>query len=198
MLHREDVKKDLDANGLGVTAEQQAQLDDLDRRRREGFPAFLQLARDDRQQRLLDDARAKEDALDKLLTPQQQGRLKQIALQLKPGLSAFHDPDVVEALKLTTAQKESLRAIEADSFFPGPDSRRGSGKGPEPGFRPPTEKVLAVLTEDQKRRWKDMTGEPFKESPRPFGPPPPGRGPGGFEQGPPQPPDPLGKPPGGG
>ena len=212
LLNRDDVKDD-----LALTGEQRTQLDDLhrslDRQRMGGGAAFLRMTPERRQQKALDEARTKEAAVDNLLTPQQQGRLKQIALQLKPGLSAFHDPDVAEDLKLTAAQKDSLRAVEADSFFPrldpwrgpgkGPEpgfhlwslvtdrlfaGRRGPGKGPEPGFRSPREKFLALLTEEQKQRWKELTGEPFQESPHPFGQFPPGFGPGG--------PEPHGPPPG--
>ena len=181
LLHQDDVKEDLEKNGLALTANQQGQLNDLyqtlDRRRKEGFRTFFQLGLDERKQRWLDEARTKEDALDTILDPAQLGRINQIALQLKQGLSAFHDPEVVEDLKLTSAQKDSLRVIEAEAFIPRPDNRRGTGgpgKGPEPGLRPPTEKVLAVLTEDQKRRWRNMTGEPFQKSP-----PPPDHGPHG-------------------
>ncbi len=119
-------------------------------------------------------------------------------MQLKPGLSAFHDPEVVKDLKLTTAQKDALRVIEADAFIPGPDERRGPGgpgQGPRPRLRYSTEKFLAVFSEDQKRLWKNMTGDPFQESPRPFGPPPPGHGPHGPEpNSPPGPTQPPGLP----
>ena len=190
LLHRDDVRKDLSANGLGVTAEQQARLDDLDRRRREGIPALLQLTPDEWQQRLLDDARAKEDAFDTILTSQQQRRLGQIALQLKPWLSAFHDPEVATTLNLTTPQKELLKTVEAEAFLAVADLRRGPGepgKNVEPVFRAATEKFLAALTDEQRRLWKDMTGEPFKAAPQLFGPPH-GPRPGQQPPGPPGPP----------
>ena len=201
LLNRDDVKDD-----LALSAEQHAQLDELhrdqDRSRRENFAAFIKMTPDQRQQQALDEARTKEAAVDKVLTEKQQGRLKQIALQLKPGLSAFHDSDVVKDLKLTPAQKDSVRQIEAEGFGPGPDNHRGPpgpGIGPEPGFRPsPTERFLAMLTDDQKRHWKEMIGEAFREAPRPpphdhgpGGPDPHGPGPGGPPR-PPQPPRPPG------
>jgi hypothetical protein len=192
LLNRDDVEDD-----LGLTVEQRSSLTDLhqvlERQRQDGFPAFVRLTPEERQQRSIDEARAKEAALDKLLTPQQQRRLGQVALQLKPGLSAFHDAEIVADLKLTAEQKERLRAIEAEAFFPGPDRRKRPGEPgnrPEREFRAVTGKFLAVLTEEQARRWKDLTGEPFTSLSRPFDPPPhgpPRRGP--------QPPGPPGPPP---
>jgi eukaryotic-like serine/threonine-protein kinase len=176
LLHRDDVKDD-----LGLTADKRAQVEDLlqrlNRRRMEGFGAFQRLPAEERQQRSLDDARANEAAMDEILTTQQRARLDQIALQLQ-GLSAFHDSEVAATLQLTTEQKRQLRDIEAAAFLPGPGPGRGPGepgKGQEAGFQSPTEKFLQVLTAEQARRWKNMTGEPFKETRRP----PPPNGPGG-------------------
>ncbi len=62
LLHRDDVKEDLEKNGLALTANQQAQLNDLyqtlDRQRKKGFHTFFQLDSDERKQRWLDEARA--------------------------------------------------------------------------------------------------------------------------------------------
>ena len=173
LLNLDDVKDD-----LALSADQRAQQDELHRsqdlKKRGGF---FRMTADQRQEQMLEEARTKEEALDKILTQEQQRRLKQIALQLKPGLSAFHDPDVVKELKLTAAQKDGLRMIEAESFGPGPDNHRGRpGKRPEPEFRAATEKFLAELTADQKQRWGELTGKPFKRSA------PPGRGPHGPDQ----------------
>jgi eukaryotic-like serine/threonine-protein kinase len=173
LLNLDDVKDD-----LAMNADQRAQQDELHRsqdlKKRNGF---FRMTADQRQEQMLDEARTKEEALDKILTQEQQRRLKQIALQLKPGLSAFHDPDVVKELELTAAQKDRLRMIEAESFGPGPDNHRGRppGKRPEPEFRAATEKFLAELTADQKQRWGKLTGKPFKRSPA-------GRGPRGPDQ----------------
>ncbi len=61
LLHQDDVKEDLEKNGLALTANQQGQLNDLyqtlDRRRKEGFHTFFQLGLDERKQRWLDEAR---------------------------------------------------------------------------------------------------------------------------------------------
>ncbi len=173
---------------LGLTAEQHDGLEGLlqrmDQERKDGFADFCRLSAEAKQQRLLDDARAHESAVNRILSAGQQQRLKQIALQLQ-GLSAFHDAEVVAALGLTAEQKRRLQEVEADAFAPGPEPGRGPRNGPEQGARA-AETFVAGLTEAQKRRWNDMTGEPFKGCMRPFGPPPP--------DGPPHGPDPHGPP----
>jgi hypothetical protein len=181
---------------LRLTAEQKDKVGDMTHRNGEqmmaAFQDFQRLSPEDRRQRFLDLARTNDAEVNTILTPQQRQRLKQIALQ-QQGMRAFHDPDVVAALKLTADQKERIRAVEMDlqrEFFPwpggGPGSGGGFGGGPvgPPGSRPDpdqfwrvaTEKLQAVLTAEQARRWKEMTGEPFKRPPfirqtGPFAPP---------------------------
>jgi serine/threonine protein kinase len=129
-------------------------------------------------------AAAKEKGARDILTPDQLRRLKQIDLQLKE-VSAFRDPEVVAALKLTDAQKERIRNIEGDRFSRPPGARDDRGKPggkPEPDRRSPAEKAREVrekvLTAEQVARWKGMAGEPFRG--QVFRPgPPPGPPPGG-------------------
>ena len=135
-----------------------------------------------------------------ILTAEQKERLRQIALQLR-GPAAFRETEVVSALKLTADQRERIRAIEAELSVDrregpprgpefgsrlGPDSRRGPGprgfgseemrKAYEEKRRTANERIQAVLTEQQRKRWRSMTGEPFTGPGflpgyfRPFGP----------------------------
>jgi hypothetical protein len=180
LVYNEDVQKDLE-----LSKAQHDKLDklsgDLDQQRKKSFEAFRRLSAEERKQRFLDMARATDAGLREVLTERQFQRLGQIALQLQ-GLSAFRDPDIAKALDLTAEQKARLRAAEADVFFGGPGRGSpgpgGPGKPPEKEWRPPTDKIEAVLTAEQQRRWKKMTGEPYK-GPPPFFGPPPGPRPGG-------------------
>jgi eukaryotic-like serine/threonine-protein kinase len=110
---------------------------------------------------------AQEKAVLEGLRTEQARRLKQIAWQ-EGGASAFSDPELLEALRLTEEQKESIRAIQDEA-------RRTNWVGPRPGGPQPEDwkkaadswkksrdQVLAVLTADQETRWKELTGEPFK------------------------------------
>jgi hypothetical protein len=124
-------------------------------------------------------------AVGEVLKPEQLTRLKQIELQ-RASFAAFTRPDVQEALKLTTEQKEKVKTItdEANKDIralrgAGGQGRgqggaggagRGQGRG---GFGANNEKITAIrkeadgkivalLTDDQKKTWKGMTGDAFE------------------------------------
>lgn len=108
------------------------------------------------------------------LTPDQMKRLKQIELQAK-GMRAFSDEAIVKELNLTEAQVSKIKGI-SDEYRN--DTKGlgfgGLGKG---GFDKEkaaenqkkreklTKAAMAdiedVLTADQRKQWKEMTGAPF-------------------------------------
>jgi serine/threonine protein kinase len=141
---------------------------------RESFDAAGRLSPSERGRRAIEQARADETDLAAILTPAQQRRFEQIGLQAA-GPGAFREPEVVAALQLTAEQRERIRAIEDEALFAWmrtPAAGGEPGKPPRPRDRSPGERILAVLTEDQVRRWKEMTGEPVRGLMTPFGPPP--------------------------
>jgi hypothetical protein len=107
-------------------------------------------------------------AFDDVLKPEQVTRLKQIELQQR-GPRALTDPSVQTALKLTDEQKEKVRTIWQDAMSELAGLRQGGG-----GFNEETRKkmaevnkdalksIQAVFTDEQKKTWKEMTGEPFE------------------------------------
>jgi Spy/CpxP family protein refolding chaperone len=121
-----------------------------------------------------------------LVKPEQMKRIKQIQLQ-QQGLQAYANEEVQKGLKITDEQKEKIKTI-------GDDLRKdiqdlGTGGNIQERFtkiremtKEASEKVQKILTEEQKKAWKEMTGEPFQvrfEQPRrPGGTERPGR-PGG-------------------
>jgi serine/threonine protein kinase len=108
----------------------------------------------------LEQARANEAEVDAILTPPQRVRLRQIALQSE-GPAAFREPEVVEALGLTPAQRERIRAIEDEALF-GRIREMQSGKPPEDAGKPAMGRILALLTAEQARRWNDLAGDPIR------------------------------------
>jgi uncharacterized protein YukE len=110
---------------------------------------------------------AAEKLVKETLKPEQQKRLKQIQLQ-QGGLMAFATEEVQKGLKLTDDQKEKLKTLGADMQKDMQELRQGGG-----GFSPETmqktraltkeymDKAMETLTDDQKKAWKDLTGEPF-------------------------------------
>lgn len=109
----------------------------------------------------------------RVLTTKQLGRLRQVARQLR-GTGAFREPEVAAALKLTAEQRERIRAIDEETFGGPPRGKMRPGapmedlrKAHEQRVRAAVERILALLTSEQGRRWQEMTGEPFK-GPMPF------------------------------
>lgn len=143
-----------------------------------------------RRRRLARMAEEHERTLATILTEPQRARLAQIALQCQ-GLFAFKDPDVIQTLQLTAAQRAAIRTIEEQTLWPGfgwpgpgpgpgPMGPLPLGRGPgAPGLRPPPppaghltsppnasavimQQVLAVLTPQQVQAWQQMIGPPFE------------------------------------
>jgi hypothetical protein len=140
-------------------------------------------------------------AIATLLTPQQSGRLRQIALQWQ-GPRALLEFDVATELKLTSEQKRQMRRIER-SMQDGPREPHSGPRsesphsgslpsGSPPSDRPPRsrddkpdaetkrrilDRMLTLLTPQQLRQWNEMTGPRYAgpiQGP-PMGPPPDGR-----------------------
>jgi hypothetical protein len=123
---------------------------------------FGRLSPTERGRRAVARARAYEAEVHVLLSPAQQGRLRQIGLQAE-GPGAFSQPEVVAELQLTAGQRERIRTIAEEAFI----GRQRAAS---------TARILQVLTDDQARRWRDLSGESVQGAIAPFGPPPGGKG----------------------
>jgi hypothetical protein len=131
------------------------------------------------------------------LKPDQSKRLRQIQLQVM-GVHAFTDADVQKDLKLTDKQQAEAKEI-ADSTDKdareiqqsareargNPEKMQEIRKKVEAVRKEGMDKMASQLTDDQKKSWKEMTGEKFEikfEPPqggRPGGRPRPGQAGGG-------------------
>ena len=112
-------------------------------------------------------------ALSDVLSADQVKRLKQIMLQVR-GAQAFADPEVQKDLKLTDDQKDKIKTINDDARQEGQSIREAAAgdfqemqKKMAALNKETMEKVSGVLTDDQKKAWKDLTGEPFEFKPDP-------------------------------
>jgi hypothetical protein len=143
----------------------------------------------ERGRRSLEQARANEADLKAVLTPEQLRRLHQIWLQADVA-GAFREPEVAAALGLTDAQRDRIRTLEEEGFLEmlrvfRPDLLPvEAGKGPSQEPRSPkNERLLEMLTEEQARKWRELTGAPIRgplRLPFPFdliGPAPRSKGP---------------------
>lgn len=116
------------------------------------------------------------------LKPDQQKRLKQLLVQ-RSGINAFSKDDVKTALKLTDAQEkdikttqDELRKDREDLFKDvGEDreKRAEAGKKLQAMQKDAMDKIVEGFSDDQKKEWKELTGEKFEFSPfGGFRPPP--------------------------
>jgi hypothetical protein len=114
-------------------------------------------------------AQASEKALAEILKPEQLKRAKQISWQ-QQGTQAFANAEVATALQLSNEQKEKIRGIQEQAQQArGQLFQRGAGgnfeearKKMEEARKATDEKVMNVLSAEQKTKWKELTGEPFK------------------------------------
>jgi Spy/CpxP family protein refolding chaperone len=127
-------------------------------------------------------AEANDKALKEVLSEKQMKRLKQIEHQ-QQGVDMFNDEHVQKALKLTDEQKTKIKEINDDLRKEMREMFSGGGKpGPETftkiqGLRKDAlASATKVLTDDQKKQLKELTGEPLELKPEDF---PRGGKPGG-------------------
>jgi hypothetical protein len=130
------------------------------------------LSHAERGRRALQRARSYETEVNQLLTPHQRARLRQIGLQAE-GPGAFGEPEVVAELQLTPEQRDQIRTIQDETLFSwmrGPRSTT-SGNDSRPALakeKSASERIAAVLTDEQLLRWRAMTGEELKVPIPPF------------------------------
>jgi serine/threonine protein kinase len=122
----------------------------------------------ERGRRAVERARSYDAEVNGLFTAAQRLRLRQIALQAE-GPGAFGEPEVVAELNLTPQQREQIRTIEEEALFGWMRGR--SGKPPGAPEKSTNDRLLAVLTAEQLRRWRSLTGEPLRFAIVPFGSP---------------------------
>lgn len=95
---------------------------------------------------------AAEAKIDRLLQPEQLARMQQLKLQ-REGAAAIGKPEVAEQLKLTEEQKTKIKGL----------AEQGMG-----GFGPPRVNqqaltdAVALLTDEQKAKWRTIAGAEFK------------------------------------
>jgi len=110
---------------------------------------------------------------DELLKPEQKTRFEQLSLQ-RQGFRALSDPDVQSKLKLTDEQKNKLKDLTTESGEKTRELFQSAGQGGDRAEmmkkfqalqKETIDKGMALLTAEQTKAWKDMTGEPFTFSP---------------------------------
>ncbi len=153
----------------------------------EKFQGFQDLAPEERQtkaQEVMKEVNAGvEKEIKEILKEDQFKRYRQISLQAM-GAGAFADEEVAKKLQLTDDQKAKVKEIldgaqkERNTLME--EARQGGnpqetfGKMREIGVKAKDD-AIAVLTDEQKEQWKELTGKEFRFQ---MGPPGAGGGPG--------------------
>jgi hypothetical protein len=153
---------------LKLSDDQVKKVTELAQSRRGAGRGARNLGQEEQQKRLAEAAQANEKAIGEILNPDQLKRAKQIALQVR-GPQAFSDPELMTALKLTDDQKEKVKTIQDDVrqesnrlFQRGAGNQDDLRKKREAFNKETQERIVSLLTPEQKAVWKDLTGEPFK------------------------------------
>lgn len=146
---------------LKLSKEQNKKITELQGKQRESFQGFRDLSQEERRAKMQEIGKAQNDALAKILDAKQLKRARQIALQ-QPG--SINNPEVAKALNITDEQREKMREIQMKSFQEMRDLGRdeNAAQKREELRKATNEKVMAVLTAEQKTKLKEMQGEPFK------------------------------------
>jgi Spy/CpxP family protein refolding chaperone len=161
LLQNEGVQKE-----LNITDEQKTKLKEAMEKVRDANKDIIdkgrEMTREDREKL----AKASNEAIGKVLDEKQVKRFKEIQLQTQ-GAAALQNPDVQSKLKLSDDQKDKIKKINEESrekmrdLFGGGFNEETQKKMAE--LRKETlEKASGVLTAEQKKTWKEMTGKPFE------------------------------------
>jgi Spy/CpxP family protein refolding chaperone len=151
---------------LKLTEEQVKKVTELSAKQREAFTGFADLSQEERGKKFQELNSQNEKAVAEILKPDQSKRLKEISLQAQ-GPRAFANPEVANALGITDEQKAKLRSIQEENAQEAQKLRQAGASEEAQQKRAEltkatNDKMLAVLTPEQKTKWKEMTGEPFK------------------------------------
>jgi type 1 glutamine amidotransferase len=177
LVRQETVQKE-----LKLSTDQLKKAEELSEKMREKTQGVLALEEPERGQKLQALNQENDKALAGILTPEQAKRLKQIVYQ-QQGTSALATPDVAKALGFSDEQRKRIADISAETgrkarelVQPGAPPDQATRVKMEALRKAGSEQILAILTDDQRKAWKDLQGEPFKGqisfggSPRPADP----------------------------
>src|SRR5207253_1591597 len=114
-------------------------------------------------------------AVEETLNADQKKRLKQIEVQAA-GPRAFGNEEMVKGLNLTDEQKTKVKAVADEYAKDSQEARREGGFGADAEKRAEVDRkidklqaaamkqIQEALTDEQKKTWKTIVGEPFDVS----------------------------------
>jgi Spy/CpxP family protein refolding chaperone len=159
---------------LKLTPEQVKKVEAFAAKQRETFQGLRDLDQDARREKMQQLAKEGEQTVKDTLNADQQKRLRQISLQ-QQGAFALANPQIAKKLGLSDDQQAKIKDVMADAQEKMRDAFQGgfndeTRKKMQEIRKETNTKALAVLTDEQKAKWKAMTGKRFTGEIR-FGPP---------------------------
>jgi hypothetical protein len=169
LLTNPSVKKELKLTDDQLTKVQDA-LGKVQEKHKDSFTKFLQMSKEEQRKVVRSFTEDYNKAVASVLDANQVKRFKQIQWQLA-GVGALEDPELQKSLKLSDDQQKKLTAMfEEFSKKVQELSQGGNVEGQREKFekirKDTEEKANGVLTDEQKKQWKEMQGEPFKLEPQ--------------------------------
>lgn len=151
---------------LKLGADQVSKVEEAAKKEADARQGLRNLGQDEQRAKFREMRTASDKVVADILKPDQAKRLKQIALQ-QEGARALAEPEVAQALNLTDDQKTKLRGVAEESakqmreLFQG-GQNAGAREKLQELRKSSNDKAMAVLTDDQKAKLKELQGEPFK------------------------------------
>ncbi len=162
LLGQKSVQED-----LKLSEDQVKQLKEFREKMQKEFAGLRELSREEAAKKMQELRKEGEAAIAKIIDKKQAKRLKQISLQLG-GPDTFNNPEVAKALDFTDDQKKEIKTIQEDMGKEAREIFQGEGNFQEKfkkvaEFRKTAKaKIVKLLTDDQKTKWKDLVGAEFK------------------------------------
>lgn len=157
---------------LKASDEQAKKLDTLAEETRSKTTANREKLKDatkeERQEKMRETQAELHKSLVEILKPEQVKRFHQIQTQ-QAGVMAFSTPRVQKALSLTDDQKTKIREINEETMRSAREARTSAGDDREAAGKKIVEirkdalgKVKALLTDDQKKSYSGLIGDPYE------------------------------------
>jgi Spy/CpxP family protein refolding chaperone len=153
---------------LKLTDQQKQQLEQLGEQWREKMRGLRDLPPEERRQKGEGMRAEVEKQLATILNEQQMKRLKQIALQVE-GYAALERPEIADQVGLTKEQRQKIRDIlrqagekRREAFQQGQGDRQAAFQRMREIRQWVDGEIEKLLTPEQKKKWQELIGEPFK------------------------------------
>ncbi len=153
---------------LKLTDQQKQQLEQMGQQWREKMRGLRDLPPEERRQRVEAMRSEVEKQLSTILNDQQMKRLKQIALQVE-GYAALGRPEIAEQVGLTKEQRQKVGDIlrqaaekRREVFQQGQGDRQAAFQRMREIRQWVDSEIEKLLTAEQKKKWQELIGAPFK------------------------------------